>query len=63
MPVLPLIDLRFPFHLRGNYSPGAGVTREERANHDTLGNNIVKETFHTAWQFQAAVTFGAAWHF
>lgn len=64
-PVLPLIDLRIPFHLRGNFSPGAGSTREDRADHVIApgGGDIQREIFHTAWQFQAAATFGVAWHF
>lgn len=60
---IPKADIRIPLALRGNFNPGVGGTRDDRAEHDTAGGNIVREEFSTAWKFQATGTFGAAWHF
>jgi hypothetical protein len=60
---IPKADIRIPLSLRGNYNPGVGGTRDDRANHVTNATNIVREDYSTAWKFQATGTFGAAWHF
>jgi len=60
---IPKADIRIPLSLRGNYVPSVGGTREDRANQTTNGTNITSEEYSTKWQFQAAGTFGVAWHF
>ncbi|MEQ9320936.1 MAG: hypothetical protein RIF41_17370 [Polyangiaceae bacterium] len=60
---IPKADIRIPLSLRGNYVPSVAGTRDERANHTDNGTNLTSEEFSTKWKFQAAGTFGAAWHF
>ena len=63
---IPTADVRIPFSLKGNFNPGVGSTREERATHQVIAGtppNINVETFNASWKFQAVANFGAKWHF
>lgn len=60
---IPDVDLRVPLALRGGYTPGLSTDRSDRARYVGPGPQQVERIEHSgAFELQAAVTLGMAFH-
>jgi len=65
---IPVVDVRIPISLRGNYNPGVTEKRDDRGTYvigtDAAGDAaVVSASYSTEWKFQAVGQWGIAAHF